>query len=217
MRKLSFYAILFTIAIYSNAISQSQDIGAKLKRYNIRKACIEYNISSPIQKGIETLYFDNYGTQTAKYTKLNIPGLNQETNMAAFTEGTWIYTVDLDKKTGTKMEDPLLKSLEDQNLQDVGKQMMVKMGGKKVGSEKFLGKICEIWQNKNLGSKSWIWNWIPLKTEIDMGGMKMSYTATKITFSFDRKKLDRPKNIKYQRVENMLKKLEDIKKSYQKN
>ena len=37
-----------------------------------------------------------------------------------------------------------------------------------------------------------------------MGGFKMTYTATKISDSFDEKKLNRPKDIKYKDTGNMM-------------
>ena len=57
--------------------------------------------------------------------------------------------------------------------------MLEEMGGKKIGEEEVLGKTCEVWEIKNMGTKIWIWKGITLKTETDMMGMKINQTATK--------------------------------------
>jgi len=215
MKKLNtFTLVVFLSVMIFCCISIAQSQGSKMKRYGIKKACIEYTISGGMQNGAEVLYFDDWGSREAKYTKtkLQVAGISQETNTVTFLEGTWTYTVDLDKKTGTKMENPFLKALKGQDLQDLGKEMMIKMGGKKVGSGKILGKPCEIWEIKSMGTKTWVWSWITLKTETNMMGMKMTTTATKITDSFGKEKLVRPTNIKYQEMGDMMKLFKGMKK-----
>ena len=63
-----------------------------------------------------------------------------------------------------------------------------------------------------MGSKTWIWNWIPLKSEVNMSGMKVTYTATKIGTSFDAAKLERPRNISYNDMGNVMDLLKKMKK-----
>jgi hypothetical protein len=224
MKKLHLYLLLFVsfaLVSFSSKISENlenKDPVSKVKRYGIEQACIESEIKSQFQTGTEALYFDDWGAREAKYTtmKIKVPGMTQETHTATFLEGTSIYTVDLDNNTGTVAENPMLKELEGKNMQEVGDQMMIKMGGKKVGTEKFLGKMCEVWEYSNLGTKSLVWKGIPLKTETNMMGQKMTITATKLEFSYDKKKLNRP-DIKYNEAGDMLKKIEDLQKGFRKN
>jgi len=84
------------------------------------------------------------------------------------------YMVNLDDNTATKMENPMLKGFEGQDLTEMGEKMLKQMGGKKIGSEKFLGRPTEIWEIKQMGTKSWIWKGVPLKSELNMMGMKIS-------------------------------------------
>lgn len=142
------------------------------KRYKLKKAHVEYQISGSMQSGSEHLYFDDWGKREAKYTSLTIKvsGFTQENHKATFLEGKWIYAVDLTSKTGTKQENEMFKDLSDEELADLGKQTMIQMGGKKIGTETILGKRCEVWDIPKAGSKTWLWNWIPLKTEVNMGG-----------------------------------------------
>ena len=84
------------------------------------------------------------------------------------------YRVNLDDNTATKMENTMLKGFEGQDLTEMGEKMLKQMGGKKIGSEKFLGRPTEIWEIKQMGTKSWIWKGVPLKSELNMMGMKIS-------------------------------------------
>ncbi len=115
------------------------------------------------------------------------------------------YRVNLDDNTATKMENTMLKGFEGQDLTEVGEKMLKQMGGKEIGSEKFLGKPTDIWEIKQMGPKSWVWKGVPLKTELNMMGMKINVVATKISENFDKRKLQRPKNIDYKGMSEMMK------------
>ncbi len=192
---------------------------AKLKRYNQKSGTIEYQITGSMMSGTETLYFDDFGAREAKFTNTEVKmgSFSQKTNNATYLEGSTIYTVDLNTNTGTKIENSIMKNLEGKDVQDAGKQMLKDMGGKQIGTETFLGKNCEVWEIKSLGSKTWIWNGVPLKTEVNMMGQQVTYTATKISDTADPKKLQRPINIKYTEGEDPLKMLEQLRKNMPKN
>ena len=78
------------------------------------------------------------------------------------------------------------------------------MGGKKIGTEKFLGKQTDIWEIKQMGTKSWVWKGVTLKTESNMMGMKINIVATKISENFDKSKLEKP-NIDYRDMGDLMK------------
>lgn len=228
MKKLNLFTLFLFLSIliaFGNSTPEtntknqdSKKSTSGIKRYGVKKACIEYEISGS-QIGTEILYFEEWGMREAKYTKteLKIAGITQKTNTATFLDGSWIYTIDLDKNTGTKMENPMLKQLEGKDLTEVGEQMMKSMGGKKIGSELFLGKMCDIWEIKNLGTKAWIWKGITLKTKTNMMGMKMSNTAIKIQDDFPKKKLEIPAGVNFSEREDPLKMLQKMKNRYQQN
>lgn len=192
---------------------------SKLKRYNQKSGTIEYQITGNMMTGTEILHFDNFGAREAKYTntEVKVAGFSQKTNTVAYLEGSTLYTVDLNTNTGTKMENKIMKNLEGKDLQDASKQMLKDMGGKQIGNETFLGKNCEVWEIKSLGSKTWIWNGVPLKTEVNMMGQQITYTATKISETVDPKKLQRPTNINYTEGMDPMKMLEQMKKNMPKN
>jgi len=167
----------------SKAASSEAMKDAGYKRYRIKSGIIEYEMSGA-QKGTETVYFDKWGMREAKYTKssMTIMGITRKTNQLTIMDGEWVYTIDLDKKTGTKTKNPFLKEITEgagtKDLGEIGERMMNRMG-EQVGSEEVAGKMCEVWEVKDAGSRSWVWNGIPLKTQVNMAGMQITMTATR--------------------------------------
>jgi len=202
LRTLSIQSkILFIVLFFSVVIIQAQE--KDYKRYNEKSGIIEYKVSGE-QNGTETIYFDNYGMKEAKYSDIIIEmfGIKQKDKKAVYLDGYWQYTIDLLKNAGTKREDDMLKQLvesSDEELVDIGMKMFISMGGEKIGQETFLGKACDVWQIESMGSRILIWNYIPLKTVVDMMGMKITYEATSIKINVDipDDKIDIPENIEY--------------------
>lgn len=155
------------------------------KRYAVKSAIIEYALSG-VQTGTETVYIDDWGRREARYTQsdMNMMGQTMKANRLTLIDGEWIYAIDLDKKSGTKIKNPMLEMAatahQDGDLTQMGIEMMTKMGGVKTGTEEVAGKPCDVWEIKAMSTKSWIWNSIPLKTEASMGEMSMASTATKV-------------------------------------
>lgn len=150
-------------------------------RYHIKSGIIEYDVSGA-STGTETVYFDDYGIKEAKYSnqEINMMGIQQKTNQIIISNSEYIFTLNVDTKTGTKMKNPLPGFLpDDKNLEELGKEIMTNMGGKIVGSETLLGKTCDIWEVEQLSAKIWVWNTIPLKTEVNMMGMNITSVAKK--------------------------------------
>ena len=58
--------------------------------------------------------------------------------------------------------------------------MLLSMGANKIGSDKFLGKDCDVYEMKNTGTKLWVWEWLTLKSETKSGGLNINVTATRI-------------------------------------
>lgn len=187
MRKTLILLTLINTALFLLA-ALSYAPGKKIKRYKVKSGIIELQVSG-MQQGKETIYFDDWGLLEAKYTHtvLSIMGMKQETNTLTLIAGDSTYSIDLNTKTGTKMETPFMselsKNAKTDDLTDVGKKMMQQMGGKKTGMEKIAGKRCEVWEIKSMGSKTWIWNGVSLKTEVNFGGMKMSSEAKSAKFN----------------------------------
>ncbi|KAA3618937.1 MAG: hypothetical protein DWQ05_06110 [Calditrichaeota bacterium] len=217
MRKISFLTIslvaaLFLVGANSSAPvspNSSHPLKPMMKRYKIKSGIIEYKLTG-VNSGKEIVYFDNWGMLEAKYTKtvMSMMGMTQKTNTLTLLDGEWTYNIDLDTNTGTKMATPLFQELQknakNQDLTDVGKKMMEDMGGKKIGMEKLLGKLCEVWEIKAAYSKTWIWNGVAFKIEAGLGNMKMNSEAVSAKFNvpIPKAKVTLPKGAKIREMQN---------------
>ncbi len=172
MKKFVFILLLVSITI------SAQDF----KRYEFKSGKVVYQ-STGSMTGSETMYFDNYGMLEVKKTKatLEMMGIKQVTDTKVIMDGKWVYTIDNNSGEANKMENPLYSMFpEGRDLEKVGEQLMINMGGKKIGTETLLDKKCEIWEIKKLMSKVWVWKSIPIKSEINMMGMKITQLATSV-------------------------------------
>ena len=180
MKKRLFFILMLT-TLYSITIGQD------FKRYQFKSGKVVYKMSG-IQTGTETLYFDDYGRKEVHFNKsvIDMMGVKQKSNTQTIMEGKYIYTIDLEKNTGQKMENPLYEMFSDEDdLQKVGEDIMKKMGGKKVGTETLNGKECEIWEVQKMGGKIWVWNSLAIRTVVNMMGMNITQEAESIETDTD--------------------------------
>lgn len=191
------------------------------RRYKIRSGVVEYKLSG-MQTGTETLYFERWGIREAKYTQTEIKAgnLTVKQNRLTLLDGEWTYNVDLDTKTGTKIPTPFMKELtaaakrEGKDATEIGEEMLTRMGGRKVGTATVLGKTCDVWEIKNLNAKSWIWQGVTLKTEVNMMGQMMTSEAVRVQdgVSISEEKLMLPKGVKITEGVNPMDMLKNLRK-----
>lgn len=174
------FRLLIILFVISQLCAQSNTY----KRYLVKSGILEFEYSGAT-KGTETLYFDDYGMKEMKLQNLETTmlGITQKTNTITITDHEFIYNIDLNEKSGSKMINPMLQFIEmskadQKKLEKIGEDILKEMGGKKTGTDTILGKKCDIWEV--MGSKSWVWNYIPLKTEIDMLGVKTTMLVKSI-------------------------------------
>lgn len=191
MKKLLF--ILFMVLVAAsckNASSdkqQTQASGEEFRvtapekgkgKYGIKSGIVEYKTSVMGFEAIQTLYFDNYGALEATVTSMEIMGM--KTQNVTITKEGYIYTLDLENKTGTKTA---IYSGSVINFEDITDQVTKDWNLKKVGKESVLGKECDKWSmnNESMGMKGhyWVWKGVALKVDADMSSSKMLMEATK--------------------------------------
>ena len=155
------------------------------KIFGIQSGIIEYEITGS-QTGSKKLYFDDWGRKQAEFSNstIKVGKFSKHSNLLKITNGDWQYIINLEKKTGTKRENPVLTKMYELsnqiNYNDLGEQLVLIEGGVKTGSEEVAGKNCTIYNFKNKNSKRWIWNWITLKSESLSGGVHITVTAKNI-------------------------------------
>ena len=197
MKKIILISLLVSIAI------SAQDF----KRYQFESGKVVYETSGSMT-GTETMYFDDYGMLELKETKatLEMMGIKQVTDTKVLMNGKWIYTIDKNSGEANKMENPLYSMFpEGGDLEKVGEEMMINMGGKKIGSETLLGKECDIWEIKKLMSKVWVWKSIPIKSVVNMMGMNITQIATnvEVDISVSPDKFKIPEGVEFKDIGNI--------------
>lgn len=172
--------------------------GEIMKKYDVKSGKIDYSISvsggflgATIKTvGKKRVIFDAYGvkslTELNKIEKKSINGKStvSKTHTMQYMNNALLYSVNFKSKKITRMQNPGmgLGSLfgGGKNMQQTGKAMMQKMGGKKVGTDKVLGYSCTVWEL--MGSRQCLYKGIPLKIETNIMGIKNLEVATKIKF-----------------------------------
>ena len=200
--------ILFTMMILTAIVAHNYAQTNNFKRYQLESGIVEYEVTG-MQNGLIILYFDDYGMREASYenTILEMFGVQQETNTVNYLDGYWQYNVNVTTKTGTKTKNTMLESIVENgnntDLEEVGMEMFVSMGGKQTGEESFMGKTCEVWTLESMGTTMWIWKGVPLKTETNMMGILMNRRATMFeeNVSIPPEKLNIPDDIIFNEVD----------------
>lgn len=167
----------------------------EFKKYPFKSAVIEYTFSGD-GSGTMKHYIDYWGAREVQEDKSAIKMMGQErkNNMLVISDQDTAYQIDMDKKEGMKMKDPRwdqmiqqFKSAKPEEKENFAGAMMKKsmqqFQAKSLGTEEVLGKKCDIMEMQ--GYKISLWNGLPLKSVVEMQGMKMTVLATKLETDVD--------------------------------
>jgi len=189
MKKLLFVVLGSSFLLAGSSQVHIYDIKSGKVTYEIKGSG---NIMGSTMKiiGKKRLIFDNYGassvTEENKIQKQNIMGQSQVTKSHTMTymKNGVVYVVDFDQKSITRMENMSMGMAGamggQKSMAQVGLEMLKKMGGKKVGTDKVLGYSCEVWDLK--GIKQCIYKGVTLKTITNFMGLKTQEVVTKAEF-----------------------------------
>lgn len=165
------------------------------KKLPFKKATIVYSLGG-MQEGTETLYIRDYGKEMATYTETTTKmlGMTMKTQEIGITTPDYIYSYDLTEQTGLKSVNPQKYMIEEYNKLSKSEKKQVKKNSETMGismteglggeieknSSKILGYKCD--KMTVMGSTIYMIHdtQIPLKTEVNMMGMKMQIVATEI-------------------------------------
>jgi hypothetical protein len=177
------------------ALLLTSSLFADAKRYDVKSGIITYKIEgggsilgvTTKTSGTQKLYFKDYGNIEMQEIDEQTTTMGTTTKSHTRTKivhGT-VYVVDEDEKQIIKKDITMLKEMDKKgtDIGAMGKDMLQKMGGKKVGKGKVLGYPCEIWEI--MGSKIWIYKGVPLKTEANIMGFKHLEVATSAKFNIN--------------------------------
>ena len=185
--KILFSGILFFLLVISYADVES---GTNTpKRYPKSKSgIIKYEISGLAIEGAEVVYYDDWGSREATYTKTTMDwgGVLVTKNAMTILEdnGRWINNVDLESRTGIKMKNPRYKEYIGKSrikLEKLAKNKNMDAGGERREIEMIAGKPCIVWEVRTTGVKTYTWNGIILKKTCGSGYLRTTKVATEIT------------------------------------
>ncbi len=155
------------------------------KIYGIKSGIIEYEITGS-QTGTKKLYFDDWGRKQAEFTNstIKVGKYTKHSNLLKITKGDWQYIINLEDKTGLKRENPVIEKIielkNQTNYGEFGEQLLLISGGYESGGDIVADKKCKIFEFKKQNSKSWIWNWLMLKSETKRGKINITVVAKNI-------------------------------------
>ena len=171
----------------------------QMKRYDVKSGKIDFKIikSGDIMGMMQTktigkkrLIFDHFGirdmVEVSEVTKDTTAGKSKVSKVHTLTymNGGILYHVKFKKKKIVRMKNPALAASVlfggGKSIEQSGKSMMKKMGGKMIGKDKVLGYTCEVWDL--MGVQQCIYKGITLRVMSDIMGVKSTEVATKITF-----------------------------------
>lgn len=178
----------------------------QMKKYDVESGKIEYAIKGSSDMmgmkmktiGKKKVLFTDYGiqdlTEKNQITKQTMSGQTKTTkaHTMVYMKNGMVYTVNFDSKRISRIENmgAAMGALmgAGKNIKQSGEAMMLKMGGKKTGTEKILGYNCDVWNL--MGTKQCMYKGIPLKVETNMMGTINTEVATKIEFDISLSKDD---------------------------
>jgi len=172
--------------VSSESTTPSTASNSNLRRYGVESGMVKYELSGS-QTGTKTIYWDNWGMREATYKESSITaaGVTIDSNEVSVMDGEWIYNFDPEEKTGTKITNSLLQSIAsntgNDDLGEVGLQILEATGAKKTGTENVAGKTCDVYTVASLGTETCVWNAVTLKTNSELAGISISEVATEVS------------------------------------
>ncbi len=171
---------------------------SQMQKYEVKSGKIEYELkaSGDIMGmvtvksiGKKRVIFDDYGvknleekSEVKKETARGNTNVHK-THTLDYMNGNIIYNVNFEHKRIMRMKNhamDIMALMSGNNVKETGEAMMIKMGGKKLGTGKVLGYTCTVWNL--MGVKQCMYKGIPLKIESDIMGMKSIEVAIKAEF-----------------------------------
>jgi hypothetical protein len=197
MKKISILTTLLIAFGICNLSAQN-----KLKRYDVKSGIVEYTttISGKVMgstingSGTSNLYFKDWGavelneekssqTTSIKFFGKKTTETENTHSMAKLDNGNSFY-VDFENEKIIGGRDAAMELTKafypNADAGEAGENMAESIGGKKVGTEKFMGHTCDIWEIA--GGRQWNYKGVMLKMELTMLGISTITQATTAKF-----------------------------------
>ena len=187
----------------------------KSSRFAIKSGMVEYKLTGNT-KGTKTFYFDDYGNKTYEHEKSQT-----ETKMFGQTDRSETDKIviindghywSIDNITGKNYEGKspfyaegkaMIENMTEAEQKKLADDILHSFGGERQGTENVLGKPCE--KISVMGSFSWIYKGLVLKSESKVMGVVVNETATKFdeNISIAANKFNPPSGLTFTNVDKM--------------
>lgn len=165
------------------------------QRLPFAEATITYELSG-METGEEVLYIKDHGRRTAVYrtSSTSMFGMTVQNRTVVITDPDWVYSFDLQERTGTKSINPQKLMVEEfsklsaeerqtveENAETMGTSMMQGMQGSvEPKAREILGYPCDKMTMMGVTVYTIHGSSVPLLTDSNMMGISMKSTATSI-------------------------------------
>jgi len=170
-------------------LSFSTTVDAQQKMHTLKNYSVNYELGGNA-KGSKQYYSQDYGrTQCwVEKSEISIMGntINKNEKVITYIKDgdQWITTIEIDKNTGTKMKNPMYKSISEgikgKNPKEFSEEFMKQLGGKVVGEKTVNGEKCTEWALMGAATTCITKDQITVESIANMAGISMSEVATKV-------------------------------------
>ena len=182
MKQLKVWGVVFTLILATSTVH------AETKRYEVKSGIIEYTVSGGgNMMGIQTkidgkskALFNEWGKVELHEdtTKSVIMGREENTRQTTKIDNGKVFVVDYEQKVIVQYDPATLMQSEYKDIAKSSKEMLLAMGGKKIGEETIQGYACEVWETPQI--KLWLHKGIMLKSVANIMGITHSTEAINI-------------------------------------
>ena len=155
-------------------------------RYSLESAIVTTTMQLPGGMGsnVTILYFKDHGKKEIRenITSVKMAGKEMSTRSRILVRDGYVYTWVVGQQAGNKfkLQDKFDPSKLD--YKKLSKEMMEKFKMTKEGTADVQGKTCDVFsfEAEGMKGKSYIWENIPMKTEMSMSGKTLTAEVTKL-------------------------------------
>ncbi len=185
---------------------QGATIPDSLKRYPFRSAVIELRYSGSAT-GRQTIYIDDFGQKETTIDSLSMKMMDMElpNYKVQIKKGDSLYQIDYIRGMATK-EMNHISAKDEQDIAATGEAVAGGMGMKKDSAEEVVaGQRCAVWISEQMGTKSWMWNNLVLRSESKIGDDTIHLEAVSVSVDVPvpAERFEPPGNVRYTTMEEI--------------
>ncbi|MDR4504731.1 MAG: hypothetical protein MRK01_08075 [Candidatus Scalindua sp.] len=193
--------ILVTLLV----VGVSEKVYSAQKVYDFKSAEIEMRTVDPMSNvTTETVRIDNWGEYESRHSSSTIKmmGMEQKHESITYTDRNENVVYNYDPKMNQATKVDITKALEGMNKGNkeyvYSEEALKKWGGTKLRSEEFLGLQCDVIEFSQFFTTVWFHKKFPVKSETNMGAMKVKTEAVRFKegVSFAKKDITLPEGVK---------------------